>query len=318
MELASSIGYPVPPGLKAGTIKTADGCSLRYAISRDGTGQRGTVCVFHGRRGYIERDYETVADLRARGFAVALLDWRGQGRSDRLLKNHRKGHIKSFAQYDTDLEAFMKKVVLPDCPPPYYGLAHSTGANVLLRSLQKTTWFEASVLLAPMLGFRPTRIPHTLMAMTINFLTAIGLGTLTFPADFKARKFTGNVLTHDERRFTRQLDLLRENPDLDLGGPTVGWLAASLAANKRLMNLKGDNVLRSPVLIVASGDERVISQEAIHQFSARVETVPMVIVENAYHEVLLERDSMREQFWAAFDSFMDQHSKKPLENLSGL
>jgi len=310
MELASSTACPVPQDLKSGTIKTADGYNLRYAIDCEGTGHRGTICVFHGRRGYIERDYETVTDLKARGFAVALLDWRGQGRSDRLLKNHRKGHIKNFAQYDADLEAFMKKVVLPDCPPPYYGLAHSTGANVLLRALQKSTWFEASVLLAPMLGFRTSHIPLTLMAIIINSLTALGLGSLSYPGDFKERRFSSNVLTHDERRFERQLDLLKENPDLDLGGPTIGWLSAALAANKYLMSLKGSDVLRSPVLIVASGDERVVSQENIHQFSNRLHHLPMVVVENAFHEVLLERDSMREQFWAAFDSFMDQHSKR--------
>jgi len=309
MELASSTATRVPQGLKSGTIKTADGCNLRYAINCEGTGHRGTVCIFHGRRGYIERDYETVTNLTDRGFAVALLDWRGQGRSDRLLKDHSKGHIKNFAQYDADLEAFMKKVVLPDCPPPYYGLAHSTGANVLLRALQKSTWFEASVLLAPMLGFRTSRIPHALLAFVINSLTAIGLGSLSFPGDFKERRFPGNVLSHDERRFSRQVDLLKENPDLDLGGPTFGWLSAALAANKYLMSLKGSDVLLSPVLIVASGDERVVSQENIHRFSARLQGVPMVVVENAFHEVLIERDSMREQFWAAFDSFMDQHSR---------
>jgi len=309
MELASANGRAIPKGLTSGSIKTADGCNLRYAICVNGSGHRGTVCVFHGRRGYIERDYETIVDLTSRGFAVALLDWRGQGRSDRLLKDHSKGHIDHFRQYDADLEAFMKQVVLPDCPPPYYGLAHSTGANVLLRALRKSTWFDASILLAPMLGFRQTKISMAILAPLITGLNAIGFGSFAFPGDFKTRKFANNDLTHDENRFTRQLDLLEENPNLDLGGPTIGWLAAALVANKRLMALRGADALRSPVLIVASGDERVVSQESIYKFSARVGHVPLVVVESAYHEVLLERDSMREQFWAAFDSFMEQHTK---------
>ena len=309
MELASFSGRPIPKGLKAGSIKTADGCNLRYAICNEGTGRRGTVCVFHGRRGYIERDYETVKDLTKRGFAVALLDWRGQGRSDRLLKNVRKGHIKSYRQYDADLEAFMKQVVLPDCPPPYYGLAHSTGANVLLRALQKSTWFEASVLLAPMLGFRQTKVSMAILVPLIKGLNALGFGRYAFPGDFQSRPFAGNDLTHDENRFMRQVELLGEHPELDLGAPTISWLAASLAANKFLMTLKGSDALRSPVLIVASGDERVVSQEDIYKFSARIGGVPMVVVENAYHEILLERDSMREQFWAAFDSFMEPYVK---------
>ncbi len=309
MELASTSSRPVPEGLKAGTVTTADDCNLRYAITSNGPGTRGTVCVFHGRRGYIERDYETIADLQKRGFAVALLDWRGQGRSDRLLKNRRKGHIKNYRQYDRDLEAFMKKIVLPDCPPPYYGLAHSTGGNVLLRTLRKSTWFEASVLLAPMLGFRQTKISMVILGALINLLNAIGLGRLSFPGDFKTRVFSRNELTHDEARFNQQLELLAENPDLDLGPPTIGWLSASLAANKYLMGLKGNDVLHSPVLIVASGDERVVSQENIEKFSRQVGSIPMVTIEHAYHEVLLERDAMREQFWAAFDSFIDQHAK---------
>ena len=315
MELGSSSGRPVPEGLKAGTVTTADGCNLRYAICSDGVGKRGTVCVLHGRRGYIERDYETIEDLKARGFAVALLDWRGQGRSDRLLKDPRKGHIKNYRQYDADLEAFMKQVVLPDCPPPYYGLAHSTGGNVLLRALKKSSWFEACVLLAPMLGCRRTKFPMFILKGLINLLVSTGVSWISMPGDFKTRAFSRNELTHDEKRFNRQLEILAENPDLDLGAPTVGWLAASLAANKYLMGLKGNDVLRTPVLIVASGDERVVSADDMDQFSRQVGGIPMVTVEHAYHEVLLERDSMREQFWAAFDSFMEQHSKPVIPDL---
>ncbi len=66
-------------------------------------------------------------ELHARGFAVATMDWRGQGLSDRALADRRKGYIRNLSQYDTDLSAFMKQVVLPDCPPPYFALAHSMG-----------------------------------------------------------------------------------------------------------------------------------------------------------------------------------------------
>ena len=45
--------------------------------------RKGTVCIFPGRTEFIEKYFEVVRDLRARGFAVAVLDWRGQGLSDR-------------------------------------------------------------------------------------------------------------------------------------------------------------------------------------------------------------------------------------------
>ena len=57
---------------------------------------------------------------------MATLDWRGQGGSARLLREAWRGHIRSFRHYDIDLETFVREIVLPDCPPPYYAIGHST------------------------------------------------------------------------------------------------------------------------------------------------------------------------------------------------
>ena len=53
---------------------------------------------------------------------------------ERALPNARKGHVFDFSEYDRDLEAFVKEIVLPDCPPPLFALGHSMGAAVLIRS----------------------------------------------------------------------------------------------------------------------------------------------------------------------------------------
>src|SRR6516225_1698505 len=74
--------------------------------------RRGTVCIQPGRTEFIEKYFEVVGELRRRGFAVAVLDWRGQGGSGRLMRNSLKGHVKSFADYEDDVAQFMKAVVL--------------------------------------------------------------------------------------------------------------------------------------------------------------------------------------------------------------
>ena len=87
-----------------------------------------------------------------------MLDWRGQGLSERALANARKGHVHDFADYDRDLEAFVKEIVLPDCPAPYYALGHSMGAAVLIRSVQHgRRWFDRIVLSAPMIRLTGNR-----------------------------------------------------------------------------------------------------------------------------------------------------------------
>jgi lysophospholipase len=74
MKLVSIPANPVPEDVVTGMLKTADGVSLRFARWAPPPGRKGTVCVFQGRTEYIEKYFETVRDLRARGFAVAALD----------------------------------------------------------------------------------------------------------------------------------------------------------------------------------------------------------------------------------------------------
>ena len=120
MNLVSIPANPVPEGRSSGMLKTRDGVALRYARWAPPPGRKGTVCLFPGRAEFIEKYFETVRDLRARGFAVATLDWRGQGGSQRALRNPRKGYVRRFSDYEIDLETFMHEVVLPDCPPPVF------------------------------------------------------------------------------------------------------------------------------------------------------------------------------------------------------
>ena len=153
MKLVSIPANPVPEGAVSGMLKTADGVQIRFARFAPPAGRRGTVCVFPGRTEWIEKYFETVRDLRSRGFAVAILDWRGQGLSQRALGDRYKGYVRNFAEFDFDLEAFMREVVLPDCPPPYFALAHSMGATIMIRAVARgQRWFDRVVLSAPMLG----------------------------------------------------------------------------------------------------------------------------------------------------------------------
>ena len=152
MDLVSIPANPVPDDVVTGTLKTGDGVSLRFARWHPPPGRKGTVCLFQGRAEFIEKYFETVRELRSRGFAVATLDWRGQGGSERKLSDPRKGHVGDFSEYEDDLETFMKEVVLPDCPPPIFAIGHSMGGTVMMRlARQGSRWFDRIVLSAPMI-----------------------------------------------------------------------------------------------------------------------------------------------------------------------
>jgi len=162
MTLVSIPSNPAPEDVVSGTIKTPDGAELRFARWAPPAGRKGTVCVFTGRSEMIEKYFETVRDLRDRGFAVAMIDWRGQGHSSRRLRDPRKGYVRDFSDFEVDVETFVQQVVLPDCPPPFFALAHSMGGAVMLRLAHAgKRWFDRMVLSAPMIDLpgRATSLP---------------------------------------------------------------------------------------------------------------------------------------------------------------
>lgn len=308
MKFVSIPANPVPENGLAGVVKTPDGVSLRYGRWEPPPGRKGTVVILQGRAEFIEKYFETVRDLRARGFAVATFDWRGQGLSDRALDDRRKGYVRNFAQYAMDLDTIMEQVVLPDCPPPFFVLGHSMGGAVAIRACHDgRRWFERVVLSAPMLALPPTRFSGMAgpMARAMRWL---GRGGAYIPGGDKQpsgpEDFVGNVLTSDPVRFARNLAILAEEPDLALGPPTIAWADAALRQMKDFSNPSYAAHIRQPMLLVAAGYDQVVWTPAIEDFGMYLLAGRHLILPGARHEILQEQDQFRAQFWAAFDAFV--------------
>ena len=308
MTLVSIPANPVPDGHVSGTIKTRDGVALRFARWEPPAGRKGTVCLFQGRAEFIEKYFETVRDLRARGFAVATIDWRGQGMSDRALRNPRKGYVRSFDQYQLDLEAFVNEVVLPDCPPPVFALAHSMGATVLLRAAYAgQRWFDRMVLLAPMIALPGMR--RSLMSrLSVKSMRLIGLGGMYVPGGdatvMMQRPFIGNLLTSDPVRYARNIAVIEAEPALSIGWPTVAWTDSAFKVMGEFAEPGYPGRIRQPILIIASGQDGIVSTPAIDEFAVRLRAGSHLIVPGARHELMMEADRFRAQAFAAFDAFV--------------
>jgi lysophospholipase len=312
MDLVALAKNPVPSGAQTGYFKSYDGLNLRFAKWRPTRGpQRGTVCLFQGRGEFIEKYFEVVADLRRRGFTVATLDWRGQGGSERLLYNSRKGHVRSFVDYDRDLATFMKEIVLPDCQPPFFALAHSMGGHILLRhARERDSWFERMVLSAPMIAIAPEQLgyPPPVPRVYAEVACALGLGRLYAPGGsddaIEAEEFEDNVLTSDPERYARNRMIVEAAPRLGVGSPTVRWLRAALRSIARLTAPDYPLQVKVPLLLFAAGMDKVVSTTTIEEFALRLKVGAHVLIPQARHEILQETDEVRKDFWAAFDAYL--------------
>jgi len=312
MQLVALARNPVPSGAIVGAFEGYDGNPMRFARWEPTRGpQRGTVCVFTGRSEFIEKYFEVAADLRRRGFAVAIMDWRGQGASYRPLSNPRKGWVRSFSEYDRDLACFMEQVVVPNCPRPHYALAHSMGGHILLRiASQQACPFERITVVAPMLRFHDSKVGasqrlarcYAALGTTLGFGRAYVRGGSDDSADPVV--FEGNPLTSDPNRFARNRALIEAAPHLLLGAPTIAWLNAAYRSMAMLNEPSYSDRIRVPLMVSIAGRDRVVDARATEAFAARVKLCTTIMLPLARHEILQECDDIRSRFWAAFDAYL--------------
>lgn len=308
-RLADLPDNPQPPGTRLVRFAAADGVALRGAVFPAlGTRSRGTVLLLHGRAEFIERFFETIRDFQVRGFTVATFDWRGQGGSQRLLKNPAKGHARGFHPYDLDLEAALEHL-MAGLPQPWWLVAHSTGGLVAIANAARLAGrIRRVVLIAPFLGLGNFHVPERLARGLAKGLHGLGLGRAWIPGGnatpIHALPTALERLTSDPVRHARNAALSKANTDLAIGAPTIGWLAGAFRAIDRVFRPEALEAYALPTLVFACGADPVVSNAAIENFVVRTRSTDLLVIAGARHELLQERDRYREQFWAAFDAYI--------------
>jgi len=289
-------------------ISASDGTRLRTAVIAPASATRGACVLLSGQTEFIEKYDEIIGELNTRGFAVATFDWRGQGGSDRLLPNRLKAHVGDFAQYDDDLASFMVQVVKPLSPSPPLALAHSMGGHILLRALHRDPALVSSAAFsAPMIAFSARGFP-TWLARGLTGLENLAGQSKQFALGMAARDpflitFDTQLVTTDRARFAHAQDFLKNHPDLRLAGPTWGWLAAAYRSVSAMQAPGYAEAITTPVLLCGAGHDRIVDTAATREFASRLPHCTYLDLVDAEHEILMETDSIRARFWAAFDAF---------------
>lgn len=292
--------------------------SPRYIHSKDGTILRtavfvaaapGPICLLATGRGeFIEKYVEVIGELNARGFTVVAFDWRGQGGSARLLANPLKGYVHDFADYQDDLFAVLDQVAKPLSPIPPLLLAHSMGGNVSLRALHdRPNAFRAAVVSSPMLGLATRGYPLWVVETVPNVYGALGEADSfawgMAKQDPLHENFAHQTLTSDRRRYARYQAIIAADPSLREGGPTWGWIAAAYRSMARVNGSGYPQAITTPMLILGAGHDRLALTEVTRDFARHVPHARYVEVPGSEHEIMMETDAIRAQFWQAFDRF---------------
>ncbi len=262
----------------------------------------------------MEKYAETIQDLNRRGFHVYSFDWRGQGLSSRGLTDRHKGYVASYEEYIGDLNQFVTQVLSPDASEPLICLGHSMGGHILLRYLHDHTGIiSKAVLVSPMVDIYTPPVPKLLTVWLTRLARQLRQTHSYAPGEGCYRppgpdRFKNNVLTTDPKRYLVTGIAVDGNAELALGGVTFGWLAATFESMEILMRPDYLRAVDTPILMVTAGADRVVPPEAQKKTCRALSDCRFKFISDAYHEILMESDQYRDQFWEAFDAFTGKNT----------
>lgn len=285
-----------------------DGWSLRR-FDWPVANPRGRLLFQAGRGDSFEKYLESIAHLHMMGWSVTSLDWRGQGGSGRLSPDPYVGHIADFRTFDSDLAAFWRdwRAEGPESDRTAI-LGHSMGGLMVMRALAAGTIDPAAaVLVAPMLGLR-----SPLGARLSGRIAGYMARRSPMRAAWRQNERPGPVasrqllLTHDTERYHDERWWHDVSPDLQLGPPSWAWLSEAFAGSAALAQDRRVEQIAVPVLMLLADADKLVDPHAAIRVVDRLRDAQLVrFGPDCAHEILRERDPVRNRALAALDQFLD-------------
>lgn len=304
-----------PDGFQWGTFTNAKGADIRYGhVKADGE-SKGTIVMLPGFRESIEKYFETVQDMKSQGYDVWLMDWRGQGGSQRYLQdNPQKMHHEGYDEQIETLHQFTQNVVDRSPSGPMLLMAHSMGGHIGLRYLKEHDGvFDRAVLTAPMVDINTGTLPKPLARQMAKFAKAGNYLDKYIPGggDWAEEKnaFKDNNKTSDEPRFKLWMDTLRADPSLKTGDPTYGWVYHTFQSIDILGQEDYLKSIKTPILMQISGRENVVDRHAQERAASLLPDCRRVDIADAQHEIWHEADNLRKPWLATVTGFLEENLK---------
>lgn len=262
------------------------------------------IVISSGRIEGLEKYKELLWELYNNHFAVFIVDHQGQGRSYRHLTNKHKGYVKHFFDYRNDLQLFNQQIVDSHWAGKKVLLGHSMGGAIALDYLaQCENSFSGAFLSAPMLDIHTKSTPKSLaklfakMATLMGFSKSYALGQ----TDYMPDDFAINSLTSSQARYANFRQVYAQQPLLQLGGVTYAWLHAAFAFIATVDSL----TITTPVLISSAELDDVVDNKAQHKLASRHESITLKTFKDAKHELLFERDEIRQPLLESLYAFCE-------------
>jgi lysophospholipase len=272
--------------------KTNDGLTVTACDLNPGHPER-TLVIIPG-RGETEHKYaEFLYSMRGTGTRVCVLFARGQGLSDRLLADPQKCHIRSVRSLSSDISLLIDRLGISN-----FGLmAFSMGGLITLDWLDGAKNPPARcALIAPYI-WPCVKLGQAAMecVAAIGLLPFVRTMYTPYGAAYRRIPFEENYHSHCRERYEAYHDYYAAHPETLTGSPTFGFVSTATFRQLRLM--AGRSQLRSKILFMPAGLDRVVSTPAAVDFYTRHRgdalSPSLEVIGGAFHDVINESDEIR-------------------------
>ncbi len=277
------------------TAQYASGLHVRAAVISPPNASSQIVLI-PGRGETAHKYAEFLYCMYHAGIKTAVLFARGQGISDRLLKDPQRCHIDKFSYLTLDIALLISELGFKE----YGMLAFSLGGLIALDfvcSDLPVAKPKKLALIAPFL-FPAMKISPTVLTIAssiIGSLPIIKNAFTPYGREYKRIPFEENHHSHSEIRYKAYHDYYASHKELTIGSPTWGFVKATTLKQNELFSLKGQ--LPVPIYVQTASEDKVVSSDACTKFFKKHQkdfNAPIVSsLSGAYHDVLNEIDEIR-------------------------
>jgi alpha-beta hydrolase superfamily lysophospholipase len=249
---------------------------------------RGTLVITHGISEHSEAYHKTAEALVPMGWNLCAWDLRGHGRSE-----GKRGFVDNFRSFSLDLGELLK--FLKDhgqLEKPFALIGHSMGGLITLRHIidpGEAPRPFAMALSSPLLGFGldvpalkdlAARALHRWLP-TVTLYNEIRYGDLTRDIEH-LKGYELDPLRHDKISPAVYLGMIE----------TIAYVKANA------------DRITIPTLMMAAGDERIVSRPAIEEFFPMIGATEksLIIYEDNYHEIFNDLDRLK--VFSDLDAFL--------------
>lgn len=298
-----------PYGFEFREFVTPDGIIHRYG-GIEVENAKGVIVLLHGFTEFIEKYFETIRDFTAQGYSVYTFDWRGQGKSQRWFKDNPEQVYHDGFDADAHNLKYFVDVVVGQRDVPRYALAHSMGGHILTKTLKLYPGlFRAAVLSAPMFQFT-LPMPKSIAKVVLKIVRAFNWGRKSVgDIDWRYKK---PPLEHDPRSrdpLRRQVhyDWCEQDKDLRLGPVSFEWVFHALQSIIETERKGYLESIETPMFIAMAEEDKIVDNRATRKAIERLPNATGHELHASQHEILMERDVIRQEFLAKTLAFFDKN-----------